>query len=108
MSLNTAAAKTARRAFYDELQAFAQTIPFYESLFWALLSLTGCLDQCATHTSCYQEIMDDLEDYSFDESRDVLLVFATLFDVYKSYQNSVIVEVSSILPGGILRCISLG
>ena len=32
----------------------------------------------------------------------------TLFDIYKSYQNSIVVEISAILAGGILRCISLG
>ena len=99
--------QTFRRAFYEELQAFSNIIPFYESLSWALLSLSGCLNPVST-PNIREEILADLEGRSIDESREVLLVFATLFDIYKSYQNSIVVEISAILPGGILRCISLG
>ena len=99
--------QTFRRAFYEELQAFSNIIPFYESLSWALLSLSGCLNPVST-PNIREEILADLEGRSIDESHEVLLVFATLFDIYKSYQNSIVVEISAILPGGILRCISLG
>ena len=99
--------QTFRRAFYEELQAFSNIIPFYESLSWALLSLSGCLNPVST-PNIREEILADLEGRSIDESREVLLVFATLFDIYKSYQNSIVVEISDILPVGILRCISLG
>jgi F-type H+-transporting ATPase subunit beta len=103
----TGGQQTSRRAYYEELQAFTNTIPFYESLSWALLSLSGCL-RPTSKPNIIEEILADLEGRSADESREVLLVFATLFDVYKSYQNSIVVEISAILPGGILRCISLG
>ena len=99
--------QTFRRAFYEELQAFSSTIPFYESLSWALLSLSGCL-RPISKPNIKEEILADLEGRAIDESREVLLVFATLFDIYKSYQNSIVVEISAILSGGILRCILLG
>ena len=99
--------KTFRQAFYEELQAFSSTIPFYESLYWALLSLSGCLKPI-NKPNIREEILADLEGRAIDESREVLLVFKTLFDIYKLYQNSIVVEISAIIPGRILRCISLG
>ena len=72
-----------------------------------LSSLLGCLNPVST-PNIREEILAYLEGRSIDESRQVLLVFATLFDIYKSYQNSIVVEISAILAGGILRCISLG
>ena len=72
-----------------------------------LSSLLGCLNPVST-PNIREEILAYLEGRSIDESREVLLVFATLFDIYKSYQNSIVVEISVILPGGILRFIWLG
>ena len=90
------------------MQAFAGIIPFYESLSWILLALTGCFDSFRRTPNIYDEIISDLEGNSADDNSDSILVFATLFDIFKSYQNSVVVEISSILPGEILRYISLG
>ena len=75
---------------------------------WILLALTGCFDSFRRTPKIHDEIISDLEDNSADDNSDSILVFATLFDIFKSYQNSVVVEISSILPGEILRYISLG
>ena len=107
-SLTSSNTKQSRQAFYDELQAFAGIIPFYESLSWILLALTGCFDSFRCTPNIYDEIISDLEGNSADDNSDSILVFATLFNIFKSYQNCIVVEISSILPGGILRCISLG
>ena len=60
--------QTFRRAFYEELQAFSSTIPFYESLSWALLSLSGCL-RPISKPNIIEEILADLEGHAIDESR---------------------------------------
>ena len=52
--------QTFRRAFYEELQAFSNIIPFYESLSWALLSLSGCLNPVST-PNIREEILAYLE-----------------------------------------------
>merc|ERR1739838_136291 len=80
-SLTSSGTKQSRQAFYDELQAFAGIIPFYESLSWALLALTGCFDSFRRTPNIHDEIISDLEDDSADDNSDSILVFATLFDI---------------------------
>jgi F-type H+-transporting ATPase subunit beta len=88
----------------DQVQFYNQ-LPFNDSYLFALLHIC-CANYTSTyHGSLYTSISQELADI---DERGVVLGFASVFWLIKSYVTSLVAEISQLCYGGLFRAIALG
>jgi len=78
---------------------YLDRLPFHDSYFFGLLHLVS-----ARYLSTYQDICKQVLDI---DRRDVILGFAAVFLLVKSYASCLVAELSQVCYGGVLRAIAL-